>query len=308
MKRHVKKSSTKKSKRPVNNSHVYFIVVVSAILLVLIPFFSVLINNNTESNVSAQDTKFHYAALDNFDANGKFSLGRYGFNLSDAKNLSDVNNMPLGDKALVYIDACGGADTDFISRIQPYVGNPNIFGFSLLDESSPTGQNGNICQVQKLKEESDWIHANDPGAKTFIVLKSMFGSVNPSISGMINPAQSDIDLYGIVAYPCRSEFNGCNYSIIAEAVSAAESAGIPLSDIIPVYQAFGGGNLSDGQGGTYLLPTAGQELRIINTWQNLVPNPAFDYTYSWGSQYQDISLSESSVLRVLFSTEFNSSF
>jgi hypothetical protein len=66
-------------------------------------------------------------------------------------------------------------------------------------------------------------------------------------------------------------------------VSAAESQGIPLADIVPVYQAFGGGGFS-----SWILPTAAQEQIIISIWGSLVPIPAFDYAYSWSVQSQII--------------------
>jgi hypothetical protein len=94
--------------------------------------------------------------------------------------------------------------------------------------------------------------------------------------------------------------NGCNDNIINLAVNAAESAGIPEADIVPVYQAFGGGYFTDDGGGQWILPTAQQETDILNTWGPLVPTPVFDYTYSWGSQRYDQSLQGSTSLQQVF--------
>jgi hypothetical protein len=32
------------------------------------------------------------------------------------------------------------------------------------------------------------------------------------------------------------------------------------------------------------MPTAGETQAILNEWQTLVPDPVFDYTYTWGHQ------------------------
>jgi hypothetical protein len=84
------------------------------------------------------------------------------------------------------------------------------------------------------------------------------------------------------------------------AVTAAESEGIPLADIVPVYEAFGGGTWVDDGGGSYQLPTAAQESEILSTWASLVPTPVFDYAYSWGVQDGDLSLSGSPSLQSVF--------
>ena len=70
------------------------------------------------------------------------------------------------------------------------------------------------------------------------------------------------------------------------AIVAAEAAGIPRDSIVPVYQAFGGGGYSDDGGGQYTLPTASQEAQILAVWAALVPNPVFDYAYSWVRRIQ----------------------
>src|SRR5215467_10092230 len=81
-------------------------------------------------------------------------------------------------------------------------------GFYLVDEPDPAVQT-----PANLKAESDWIHANDPGAKTFIVLNNQGPDLNPSFA--YNAANTDIDLFGIDPYPVQTQYNGANYSIIA---------------------------------------------------------------------------------------------
>src|SRR2546422_3045848 len=115
-----------------------------------------------------------------------------------------------------------------------------------------------------------------------------------------NPGNSHIDLYAPDPYPCRTEVGGCDYSRIPSAIVAAEAAGIPRDSIVPVYQAFGGGGYSDDGGGQYTLPTASQEEQILAVWGALVPNPVFDYAYSWGTQNSDQALEDSPALQAVF--------
>ena len=126
-------------------------------------------------------------------------------------------------------------------------------------------------------------------------------STAPVYANTYNPGNSHIDLYAPDPYPCRTEVGGCDYSKITSAVAAVEAAGIPRGSIVPVYQAFGGGGWSDDGGGQYTLPTASQEQQILATWAPLVPNPVFDYAYSWGTQNSDQALEGSTALQAVFS-------
>jgi len=214
--------------------------------------------------------------------------------------LSTLNALPSGVKGLVWLGLCNGADANFINAVKPFIGNPRLFGFYLMDEPDPTGQWNPLCPAANLLAESDWIHANVPGAKTFIALMNFGSTKSPTYANTYNPANSRIDLYGLDPYPCRSELGGCDYNRITVAVAAAEAAGIPLGSIVPVYQAFGGGNWSDDGGGYYLFPTASEEQQILATWAGLVPSPVFDYAYSWGTQNSDQALESSTELQAVF--------
>jgi hypothetical protein len=80
--------------------------------------------------------------------------------------------------------------------------------------------------------------SHGPGVKTFIVMENN-GSPT-SVSYSYNPANTDIDLFGLDPYPIRPEFTGgANYAVIGDAVTAAEAEGISQSHIVPVYQEFG---------------------------------------------------------------------
>ncbi len=245
-------------------------------------------------------TGLHYAPNNNFDSSGRYSPGSAGFNLADVSSVSELDSLPSGVKGLVWLGLCNGADSSFINAVQPFIGNPKLFGFYLMDEPDPTGQWAPLCPAAKLMAESDWIHAHVPGAKTFIVMMNFDTSTAPTYMNTYNPGNSHIDLYGLDPYPCRTETNGCDYSMINHAVTAAQAAGIPIGSMVPVYQAFGGGGWSDDGGGQYTLPTASQEQQIMSTWAPLVPNPVFDYAYSWGTQNSDQALEGSTALQAVF--------
>jgi len=246
-------------------------------------------------------TALHYAPNHNFDSSGSYVPANAGFNLADVSNVSQLDSLPSGVKGLVWLGLCNGADSSFINAVQPFIGDPKLFGFYLMDEPDPTGRWAPLCPAANLMAESDWIHANVPGAQTFIVMINANTSIAPVYANTYNPGNSHIDLYAPDPYPCRTEVGGCDYSRITRAVAAAEAAGIPRGSIVPVYQAFGGGNWSDDGGGQYTLPTASQEQRILATWASVVPNPVFDYAYSWGTQNSDQALEGSTALQAVFS-------
>ncbi len=242
-------------------------------------------------------TPEHYTANVNFSGS-TYLPGADGFNLADVSSNSATAALPAGVKGLEYIGSCDGATASFQSTIASFVGDPKVFGFYLMDEPNPSS-----CSAANLKAESDWIHANDPGTYTFIIELDLSSSNHPTYQGGYNPANSDIDLYGLDPYPCRSENPAsapCAYSWLGLAVTAAEAEGIPLADIVPVYQAFGGGAWVDDGGGSYQLPTAAEESAILSTWGSLVPTPVFDYAYSWGAQNGDQPMSASPSVQSVF--------
>jgi hypothetical protein len=80
--------------------------------------------------------------------------------------------------------------------------------------------------------------------------------------------------------------------------------GINLADVgvaaKGVYQTFGGGGYYDDADGQWVLPTAAQERQILADWAAVIPHPAFDYAYSWGSQNGDMALDQSPALQDVF--------
>ncbi len=86
-----------------------------------------------------------------------------------------------------------------------------------------------------------------------------------------------------------------NLGVIDAAVHEALKVGWSLDQIIPIYQAFGGGGYS-----SYTLPTASQEQQILAEWAKVTPTPAFDYAYSWGRQDGDTALVNTPSLQSVF--------
>ncbi len=242
----------------------------------------------------------HYALQGNFDSGGNYLPGSIGFNLADVNSVAQLDSLPDGVKGLVWVGQCNGVDTTFLHTVRPYIGNAKLFGFYLMDDPDPTGKYRTLCKAENLAAESDWIHANVPGAKTFILLMSMSSSKTPSFTGTYNPGNSHVDLFGIDPYPCRTELNGCDYDMIDRYVAAAESWGVPRDRMVPVYQTFGGGNWVEDGGGRYALPTVSQLQQILAHWEALLPTSVFDVAYSWGSQNGHVALESSPDLQAVF--------
>ncbi|MET4015044.1 calcium-binding protein [Bradyrhizobium sp. S3.2.12] len=242
----------------------------------------------------------HYAAGGGLDSQGNFAPAEAGFNLADVQYVDQVNALPDGVQGLVWLDQYHGVTQDFIDQVTPFLNNPKVFGFYLVDEPDLTGQWGPQADPADLKAESDWIHQHDPGAKTFTVLMNTGSSDDPNYMNSYNQANTHIDYFGLDWYPVWTDRPNVDLSTIDKYVSAAEQAGIPLDSIVPVYQAFGGGGWSTETGSKVAVPTAAQEQAMIDHWADLVPNPAFDYAYAWGSQNGDTALENLPALQQVF--------
>jgi len=240
-------------------------------------------------------TTLHYAS-----GGSASEVTTAGFNLVDVSSVDQLNALPAGTKGLVWLNEANGATSSFIQKVTPFIGNPNLFGFFLVDEPDPTGKWGTYATAANLRAESDWIHTNLPGAKTFITMMNMGSSANPDFSNTYNPANTHIDYYGLDPYPVRTGISTVDYNMIDRTVAAAVASGIPVNQIVPVYQTFGGGSFTTDTGGQYVLPTVTQEQTMLDHWAKLVPSPAFDYAYAWGSQQGDTALGSSSALQALF--------
>ncbi|BAB48130.1 hypothetical protein [Mesorhizobium japonicum] len=76
-----------------------------------------------------------------------------GFNLVDVSSVDELNALPAGTKGLVWLDEANGATSSFIQKVTPFIGNPNVFGFFLVDEPDPTGKWGTYATADNLKAD-----------------------------------------------------------------------------------------------------------------------------------------------------------
>jgi hypothetical protein len=65
-------------------------------------------------------------------------------------------------------------------------------------------------------------------------------------------------------------------------VDAAEKV-IPTAQLAPTYQAFAGWKTETADG-VFVMPTAAQTQRILETWRKRLPNPVMDHAYAWVCQ------------------------
>ncbi len=246
----------------------------------------------------AERRSLHFAANGNFDAGGGYDPSRAGFDLADVSSPTQLDLLPPNVKALVWIGECRGATKDFIQSVKAFAGHPKLWGYHLVDDAY-----ARTCAAPSLKAEADWIHRNVAGVKVFVSLANSGSFKAPSYDGY-NEETTGADFLGVAAYPCRSELNrgagGCDYDAIDRVVRAALAARVSLEAIVPTFQAFGGGEWRDDGGGRYLVPSAEQELEILARWRLLIPDPALDYAYSWGSQRGDAALANTATLAAIF--------
>ena len=242
-----------------------------------------------QARATPSPARRHYAANGNLPAAGGYPPGRLGFTIADVSTPQQLDQLPAGIEALVYVGSCRGADPEFVARVAEFVGQPRVFGFYLMDEPDPRS-----CPAAHLAQESAWIHQHAPGAVTFIVEQNLSSSKTPTYGGGYNAANTGVDLFGLDPYPCRSELSGCDIAMVGRFVAAAEAFGISRSTIVPVLQAFGGGQWVDDGGGSYRMPDPSQARELLAAWDRAVPRPAFDFVYSWGSQRGDTALEAAS--------------
>jgi len=238
----------------------------------------------------------HYAANGNFTSAHRYTPRRFGFTMADVSTRAQLRAMPSGVKALVYLGLCSGVDREFVARARPFLRRPRVFGFYVIDEPDPQ-----TCPPATLKQQTAWLHRYAPGKRTFVLIRNLASSQQPSYVGGYTHQNSGVDLFGVDPYPCRSELHGCDLDMVNAYVRAVVASGIPKSRIIPVYQAFGGGEWQDDGGGQFVLPTPRQARALLTRWATLVPHPVFDFVYSWGQQRGDRSLANASpALRGVF--------
>lgn len=225
-------------------------------------------------------TALHYTPGANFNQ-GAYAAsgdpGSLGFNLVAVYSPDQLNKVPQGDKALVWLGLTNGVDNNFINTVTPYLHDPRVYGFYVADEPNPA-----IVPASNLKAESDWIHNNDPGAKTFFVIANNYTGYTPQ--------NTDMDLIGLDPYHILTW--GDELWAIPYAVLSVEELGWSNSQIVPIYQAFGGA-------GIFANPSVFEEEVDLFIWKLCVPTPQFDYAYSW-AEWGATSLMDRPDLQALF--------
>jgi hypothetical protein len=260
----------------------------------------------TQQLNAAQASKtLHYAVNVH---GGTSAAAALGFNLFDiGGSTSDpaevnrtVDSLPPGAKGLVWVGNLDNAPpgspcpaprfsfAQFRAQVDALRSNPRVYGYYVADEPHPSVCPGAAADI---KARADYIHAVAPGQKAFIVVLDGSAVCSPDLGceyRALRPARTDVDLVGVDPYPCHFDGAGnavpCDDSMIAARVQAAIASGIPASAIVPVYQAFGQSGRKDGKSPYYRMPTADEVAAMLRLWSNLVPEPAFDYFYTFGVQ------------------------
>ena len=192
-----------------------------------------------------------------------------GFNVHDTgMSTSTINALPAGSQAMVWVgigssNCSATLPSTFTSFVLANATNQKLYGFYLTDEPIDA-----TC-VAAVTAYTNYIHANAPGKKSFILLTDW-----PGTYAAYRPAVTGVDLIGLDPYPVK----GGTYdnALISKEINNAIAVGIPLGSIVPVFQTFGGAGWDS--------PTAAQLTTILNQWATLVPSPPLDYAYSWGLQ------------------------
>jgi len=244
-----------------------------------------------------------------------------GFNLIDVSGsktnpentLALINALPEGTQALVWLGNIGNARTgqgcpalgfsnaEFKAQVDLLANNAKVFGYNLADEPHPS-----VCPdaANAIRARSDYIHTHAPGQKTYITIQD--GSyMCPEGEGCEYHALrleiTHVDLIGLNPYPCHFNELGqpaaCDISKISQRVRLAIENGISLSAIVPVFHAFGQEGRLDGKSIYYRTPTTTEFQNMLDLWESLVPNPVFDFTYSWGIQCTESSCPASQALK-----------
>jgi hypothetical protein len=191
-----------------------------------------------------------------------------GFTVHDAGMGTDLNALPAGSQAMVWVgigasNCSTTLSSTFTSFVLTNAANPKLYGFYLTDEPL------NDTCVAAVTAYTKYIHDNAPGKKAFILLTDW-----PGTYAAYRPAVTNVDLIGLDPYPVKD--GTYDNTLIPNQINNAMAAGIPLANIVPVFQTFGGAGWD--------APTATQLTTILGQWATLVPNPPLDYAYSWGTQ------------------------
>lgn len=213
-----------------------------------------------------------------------------GYDLFDTgPDTDELAALPAGTQALVWLGsldnhACASPSytfPQFTAVVDRLAGDPQVYGYFIADEPHPR-----TCPtaVADVRARADYIHTHDPTHKSFVVVldgTNQCGGTYGCEFAAFRPTASHVDFIGLDPYPCNVGGSTCDYSKINDTVHRAEAHGIPVSAIVPVFQAFGQACTSSPY---YRLPSATELRTMLSHWAAVVPHPAFDYTYTWGHQ------------------------
>lgn len=196
--------------------------------------------------------------------------------------------LPAGTRAMIWVGNLDNSSAtpgftmaQFRAQVDALAGDSRVFGYFLSDEPHPAAY---PSAAHDIAARADYISAHAPGQRSFIVVLDGTNACGGSYGceyHALAPARTHVDLVGVDSYPCH--FGApCDDRQITGRVHAAVVAGIPLSQIVPVYQAFG--QEGKAQSPYYRTPTPAELQAMLDTWQAAVPNPVLDYAYSWGTQ------------------------
>ena len=218
-----------------------------------------------------------------------------GFTLADVNaDAAALDGLPAGVLGLVWVgdNPEEGASDAWKASVSSVCAHPKTWGYYIADEPLPT------LPIAALRARATYVHSACPHAETFIVLDNDGTDAQPEFR--FTPANTGISLFGIDPYPFKADI--VNLTIINTSVYGAIDVGIPKEKLVPVYQAFGGGNQpSCPTGGCWVMPSVSQSEAMLQVWDSLLPAPVFDMVYAWGVQLNDTSLKiGSSALRSLY--------
>jgi hypothetical protein len=241
----------------------------------------------------------HYTANIGSDQSQAASLGFNLFDIGPTK--ASIDALPDGVRAIVWVGNLGNAPVgsscpapaltlaEFQAVVDNLKNDPKVFAYYLSDEPHPL-----VCPdaANDIKIRADYIRANAPTQKSFIVVLDGSNVCSGNLGceyDALKPSNTHVDYIGLDPYPCHYAADGvtavpCDISSITTKVNLAISKGIPVSAIVPTFQTFGQAGRSDGKTVYYRLPTTTELTDMINAWHDLVPNPVFDYAYSFGVQ------------------------
>ncbi len=219
----------------------------------------------------------------------RLSAARLGYNLFDiGPDKAAIDALGPGQLALVWLGNLDNTNctpgyswSEFTAAVDRLAGDPKVYGYYLADEPHP-----HICPdaAADIRQRADYIRSRDPKQKSFIVVIGLSnGCAQESYCeyAKLKPAITHVDLIGVNVFLCNNK-SGCLLGKIDTRVSKAVAQGVPLASIVPVWQAFGQ-VCNTEQSHYYVLPSAQQMRDQLDRWKRLVPDPAFDFTYTWQS-------------------------